>query len=602
MTGKEYTAYYARVLDVDVADGDRGDARHGDLVASRGRRLRARAQASSSRNSRWPTTIRRTSPRAFRRGGLRRASAGAPDRRDARDHQGGDPRRGVGALPRALRPRGPRASPPPGGSSTTRCAGSRPRRSRAADGRVDARAEPLAAARDGRGSRHPRAGVPRHRPRHRAGAHRGRHARVQGDRRPPRRARRLQHDPRRGDVVAAVPGDAREARPRVHGVLLRVALARRPACSACTPACSAPKRRRGGLPAHGGARAHGRRASRPGSSSGPRARSPAATVLRLEDSYSRMSRLGKAELVFGELWSIGEALDQVRAVTADDVAAVAAELASRDRAVVVRVGPRVVDAYGLTHGSTHDSTSRCSAPPDAWARPSCRAVEDAPRPHPRRGPRPGRRRRSAAVDAKATVAVDFTVPDSTEANVHALIDAGIHAVVGTSGWTEEAIERVRDHLLKAPRRRRASSPRTSRSARYSPCASRPSRRRTSSPSRSSSTTIPTRSTRPRAPPGTRRPASPRRAATPRATRSPTRRTRTSTGRAAPTSTASRSTRSGCAGRSRTRRSSWATRARVLTIRHDSFDRESFMPGVLLGIRQVGAHPGLIVGLDAYLDV
>ncbi|MDP9417993.1 MAG: 4-hydroxy-tetrahydrodipicolinate reductase [Actinomycetota bacterium] len=41
---------------------------------------------------------------------------------------------------------------------------------------------------------------------------------------------------------------------------------------------------------------------------------------------------------------------------------------------------------------------------------------------------------------------------------------------------------------------------------------------------------------------------------------------------------------------------------VLTIRHDSLDRASFMPGVLLGVRQVAAHPGLTVGLDAYLDL
>lgn len=39
---------------------------------------------------------------------------------------------------------------------------------------------------------------------------------------------------------------------------------------------------------------------------------------------------------------------------------------------------------------------------------------------------------------------------------------------------------------------------------------------------------------------------------------------------------------------------------TLTIRHDSLDRESFMPGVLLGIREVAAHPGLTVGLSAYL--
>ena len=39
-----------------------------------------------------------------------------------------------------------------------------------------------------------------------------------------------------------------------------------------------------------------------------------------------------------------------------------------------------------------------------------------------------------------------------------------------------------------------------------------------------------------------------------------------------------------------------------TLRHDSFDRASFMPGVLLGVRSVADHAGLIVGLDGYLDL
>ena len=38
----------------------------------------------------------------------------------------------------------------------------------------------------------------------------------------------------------------------------------------------------------------------------------------------------------------------------------------------------------------------------------------------------------------------------------------------------------------------------------------------------------------------------------------------------------------------------------LTIRHDSYDRASFMPGVLLGVRAVGQRPGLTVGLEALL--
>jgi 4-hydroxy-tetrahydrodipicolinate reductase len=39
---------------------------------------------------------------------------------------------------------------------------------------------------------------------------------------------------------------------------------------------------------------------------------------------------------------------------------------------------------------------------------------------------------------------------------------------------------------------------------------------------------------------------------------------------------------------------------TLTLRHDSLDRSCFMPGVLLGIRNVADRPGLTVGLDSYL--
>jgi len=45
-----------------------------------------------------------------------------------------------------------------------------------------------------------------------------------------------------------------------------------------------------------------------------------------------------------------------------------------------------------------------------------------------------------------------------------------------------------------------------------------------------------------------------------------------------------------------------TTGQTLTIRHDSYDRTSFMPGVLLAVRRIGDHPGLTVGLDAYLGL
>jgi len=45
-----------------------------------------------------------------------------------------------------------------------------------------------------------------------------------------------------------------------------------------------------------------------------------------------------------------------------------------------------------------------------------------------------------------------------------------------------------------------------------------------------------------------------------------------------------------------------TTGQMLTIRHDSYDRSSFMPGVLLAVRSVADRPGLTVGLDALLGL
>lgn len=41
---------------------------------------------------------------------------------------------------------------------------------------------------------------------------------------------------------------------------------------------------------------------------------------------------------------------------------------------------------------------------------------------------------------------------------------------------------------------------------------------------------------------------------------------------------------------------------TLTIRHDSLDRASFMPGLILAIKEVGKRPGLTVGLEHLLDL
>ncbi|CAM2904192.1 4-hydroxy-tetrahydrodipicolinate reductase [Prescottella defluvii] len=45
-----------------------------------------------------------------------------------------------------------------------------------------------------------------------------------------------------------------------------------------------------------------------------------------------------------------------------------------------------------------------------------------------------------------------------------------------------------------------------------------------------------------------------------------------------------------------------TQGETLTIRHDSIDRNSFAPGVLLSVREIGQRPGLTVGIDPLLDL
>jgi 4-hydroxy-tetrahydrodipicolinate reductase len=45
-----------------------------------------------------------------------------------------------------------------------------------------------------------------------------------------------------------------------------------------------------------------------------------------------------------------------------------------------------------------------------------------------------------------------------------------------------------------------------------------------------------------------------------------------------------------------------TTGQSLSIRHDSYDRSSFMPGVALAVKAVGGRPGITIGLDTLLDL
>jgi predicted Zn-dependent peptidase len=71
-----------------------------------------------------------------------------------------------------------------------------------------------------------------------------------------------------------------------------------------------------------------------------------ALVLGLEDTGSRMTRLGKGELVYGELPSVDELLRRVAAVTPDEVRAVAAEVLTPPMSLAV-VGPFAIHSFGI---------------------------------------------------------------------------------------------------------------------------------------------------------------------------------------------------------------------------------------------------------------
>ncbi len=208
---------------------------------------------------------------------------------------------------------------------------------------------------------------------------------------------------------------------------------------------------------------------------------------------------------------------------------------------------------------------------------------------------------SVAVHAGADVAVDFTVPDATERNVLALIDAGIHSVVGTTGWTQEPLTRVRNALearpelgvLIAPNFALGAVLAAKFAAQAAPFFESVEVVEYHHPDKED------------APSGT--------AAHTADLIAEARRQHG----VAPSPDATRHDPDGSRGARIDDVHVHAVRLRgmlaheeillgnegeVFTLRHDTSSRSAFMPGVLLGIRKVAHHPGLTVGLDTYLDV
>jgi 4-hydroxy-tetrahydrodipicolinate reductase len=201
----------------------------------------------------------------------------------------------------------------------------------------------------------------------------------------------------------------------------------------------------------------------------------------------------------------------------------------------------------------------------------------------------------------ADVAVDFTVPSVTETNVHALVDAGVHAVVGTTGWDAAARGRVEDHLRSAPEVGVLIAPNFALGAVLAMAFAAKAARWFESaevielhhPDKVD------------APSGTARHTAAGIAAA-----------RRSAG-LGPVPDATTQSLDGARGADVEGVRVHAVRLRglvaheeilfgnpgeQLTIRHDSFDRVSFMPGVLHAVREVGRRPGLTVGLEHYLDL
>lgn len=205
--------------------------------------------------------------------------------------------------------------------------------------------------------------------------------------------------------------------------------------------------------------------------------------------------------------------------------------------------------------------------------------------------------------AGAEVAVDFTVPDVTETNVHALIDAGVDVVVGTTGWDEESYGRVREHLARpeAAGRSVLIAPNFALSAVLAMSFAA----KAAAYFESVEVVELHHPNKVDAPSGTAMATAKAIAATRKAAGLP------------PSPDATVTDPLGARGAVVDGVHVHAVRLRGLTaheeivlgnpgeqlvIRTDSFDRASFMPGVILAVRKVGEREGLTVGLDALLDL
>lgn len=208
---------------------------------------------------------------------------------------------------------------------------------------------------------------------------------------------------------------------------------------------------------------------------------------------------------------------------------------------------------------------------------------------------------TALSSADVDVAVDFTVPGVAQSNALHLVDAGIHAVIGATGWDEASLDAVRDRLMATDNATGVLvAPNFGLSAvlamRFA---------RTAASFFESAEIIELHH--------------PRKVDAPSGTAVHTARAIAEGRREAGLGVSPDATESGWEARGADvdgvrvhavrlqglvahEEIRFGNPGEQLVIRQDSFDRSSFMPGVILAVRQVTDHPGLTVGLDHYLDL
>jgi 4-hydroxy-tetrahydrodipicolinate reductase len=206
---------------------------------------------------------------------------------------------------------------------------------------------------------------------------------------------------------------------------------------------------------------------------------------------------------------------------------------------------------------------------------------------------------SQLVDAQTEVVIDFTHPGVVMDNLKFLIDNGIHAVVGTTGFTDERLNQVEQWLADKPGVAVLIAPNFAIGALLSMHFAQQAARFFESVE-----VIELHH--------------PHKADAPSGTAARTARLIAEARKDMPpnpdaTSTGLEGARGAdvdgipvhsvrLAGLVAHQEVLFGTLGETLTIRHDSFDRTSFVPGVLLAVRRVAERSGLTVGIEPLLDL